>query len=126
METPFLKQHSPNSYFKEFAEKEGLECHPWNHYVESGILPCRKQFHVEIGGGLPIRDKAMLGYRRYIQEAILSSGATIHDESKLGDEHSLSSFDFGYANGTVSGFFYTTSVVNHRGNVDIFIVMYEH
>ena len=126
IETAFMQQQNGETFFQEFGAREGMKCTRWSGSSNSGGLPCRNQFHIEIDGGSPVRDKLMIAYHAHIRAAITASGATINGEGTLGDERSMSSFDLNYANGAVVGFFFATAVVNHRGKVDIFVVMYEH
>src|SRR5262249_33632808 len=127
-ETAFMWQHVPESFLQEFAEKKGLKCVRWTGSSGSGGLPCRKEYHLELDGGSPARDQALIAYQEHIREAITASGGSIQGQHEWGrqEERSLSSFGLDYVNGKVTGFFHVTSAVNDRGKADIFVIMYEH
>jgi hypothetical protein len=125
-ETAFMKQHTPTAFFQALAEKKGRTCTQWSGGGSEGSLPCSKRVHIEIVGRLAECNDVMIAYLEHIRQAIVASGASLHGEHKLGDDCSISSFEFKYTDDTVVGFIYATSVVNHRGNLAIFVVMYEH
>ncbi len=123
-----MQQHDPEKFLREFAKKENRECHFGGGGSNSGMLPCRKNYQVEIDGGLPIRDKAMNEYYASVRHAITGTGLDIngHDVRRDTNNGSVHSFLLDYGDRAITGFVYATAVVNDQGNAEIVAVMYEH